>query len=553
MSSTTTITMTTETQQQQPQAPDLSKHPKLTREQAGHLRHFHNLVTQPDNDWDLMGSQEPLQEFLDAYRYQLATMAYAAGAAHFHRQPALRSVYKALLRQTIRKMLLRAVWAYWFNTSMAGIATDPDLKELRKPWADPVVRENIMYSGHLLMMVALYGMLFDDDEFERPGSLEFLWNPLFFGLGPEKFSYDAGSLQDAILKEMEGNGWIGVCCEPNMVFVVCNQFPLIGMRLRDARLGTSVVDDVLEKYKAAWDKKGLVGADGLLPDAWMVKQDFTIRPKDPAWTAWGSAFMNSWNGSVVRSHYEDQALGYITNTGGGEIRLNPPSVGNEFRKLVKEDSAAPDSRETLELAVRNAKEAEAGKKGGFPYTKPTFGYTVQWLSELGKDAELTALLKYADEKLGPKWERGGLYYPRNDEPFDEEMRWTHMDPFSGNAAIGYARLNVEDGQKIIWERPWTAQDVSTRPFVDAVTLADGVDFLRGDWSEEERMLVLTVRSWDGSTRTIKPVLRNLGPGTWNVFVDGQLRLSRTLPSGEDIALEVQVGHRDVDIVAVNQA
>ncbi|KAJ0321879.1 hypothetical protein COL5a_009063 [Colletotrichum fioriniae] len=450
---------------QQPQAPDLSKHPKLTREQAGHLRHFHNLVTQPDNDWNLMGSQEPLQEFLDAYRYQLATMAYAAGVAHFHRQPALRSIYKKLLRQTIHKMLLRAVWAYWFNTSMAGIATDPDLKELRKPWADPV---------------------------------------------------------------------------------------LIGMRLRDARLGTSVVDDVLEKYKAAWDKKGLVGSDGLLPDAWMVKQDFTIRPKDPAWTAWGSAFMNSWNGSVVRSHYDDQALGYVTKTEGGDIRLNPPTVGNEFRKLVKEDGAAPDSRETLQRAVRNAKEAEAGKKGGFPYTKPMFGYTVQWLSELGKDAELTALLKYADEKLGPKWDRGGLYYLRNDEPFDEEMRWTHMDPFSGNAAIGYARLNVEDGQKIIWERPWTAKEVSARPFVDAVTLADGVDFLRGDWSEEERMLVLTVRSWDGSARTIRPVLRNLGPGTWSVFVDGQLRLSRALSSGEDIALEVQVGHRDVDIVAVKQ-
>ncbi|KAL2874335.1 hypothetical protein SGCOL_010506 [Colletotrichum sp. CLE4] len=530
--------MSTEKQQQHlphSQAPDLSKHPKLTREQAGHLRHFHNLVSQPDNDWNLMGSQEPLQEFLDAYRYQLATMAYAASVAHYHRQPALRSVYKKLIRQTIHKMLLRAVWAYWFNTSMAGIATDPDLKELRKPWADPVVRENIMYSGHLLMMVSLYGMLFDDDEFERPGSLEFLWNPLFFGMGPEKFSYDAGSLQDAILKEMEGNGWIG----------------LIGIRLRDARLGTLVVDDVLEKYKAAWEKKGLVGSDGLLPDAWMVRQDFTVRPKDPAWTAWGSAFMNSWNGTLVRSHYDDQALGYVTNT-GGEIRLNPPAVGNEFRKLVKEDDAAPDSQETFQRAVRNAKEAEAGKKGGFPYTKPMFGYTVQWLSELGKEAELTALFDYADRKLGPKWERGGLYYPRNDEPFDEEMRWTHMDPFSGNAAIGYARLNVEDGQKIIWERPWTAEDVSARPFVDGVTLADGVDFLRGVWSEEEKMLVLTVRSWDGSTKTIKPALRTLGPGMWNVFVDGQLRLSRTLSPGEDIALEVQVRHRDLDIVAVKQ-
>jgi hypothetical protein len=52
-------------------------------------------------------------------------------------------------------MLLRIVWAYWFNTSLGGVVTDPDLKKLREPWADPVIKENIMYSGHLLYMVAL--------------------------------------------------------------------------------------------------------------------------------------------------------------------------------------------------------------------------------------------------------------------------------------------------------------------------------------------------------------------------------------------------------------
>jgi hypothetical protein len=69
-------------------------------------------------------------------------------------------------------------------------------------------------------------MLFGDDEFEKPGSIKFVWDPLFYGLGREEFSYNAGSLQDAILAEMEKNGWIGVCCEPNAVFVVCNQFPV---------------------------------------------------------------------------------------------------------------------------------------------------------------------------------------------------------------------------------------------------------------------------------------------------------------------------------------
>jgi hypothetical protein len=134
------------------------------------------------------------------------------------------------MRSIIHKMLDRQVWGYWFSTSLGGVACDPSLTELRKPWADPIVRENIMYSGHLLLMTSLYSMLFDDDEFERQGSLVFHWNPLFYGLGPETFHYTNQSLQEAILREMERNGWVGVCCEPNAVFVVCNQFPVIILR-----------------------------------------------------------------------------------------------------------------------------------------------------------------------------------------------------------------------------------------------------------------------------------------------------------------------------------
>lgn len=207
---------------------NLSQYPKLTREQAGHLRHFHNLSSAPDGDWPHMGSEEPAQEFRDAYRYQLATMAYASALTHYHRLPAMKSLFKSLLHRLITKMLRREVWGYWYLTSQSGVKLDPDLKELRKPWADPVARENIMYSGHLLLMTSLYAMLFGDGEFERAGSLSFYWNPLCWGMSEEeeRFEYDNRSLQTAIVHEMERNGWVGVCCVPNLVFVVCNQFPV---------------------------------------------------------------------------------------------------------------------------------------------------------------------------------------------------------------------------------------------------------------------------------------------------------------------------------------
>lgn len=71
--------------------------PKLSLEQAGHLRHFHNPASQLDGDWSYFGCQEPGQEWLDAIRYQLDTMAYATGAAHFHRLPALRAPMRELI------------------------------------------------------------------------------------------------------------------------------------------------------------------------------------------------------------------------------------------------------------------------------------------------------------------------------------------------------------------------------------------------------------------------------------------------------------------------
>ncbi len=95
---------------------------------------------------------------------------------------------------------------------------------------------------------------------------------------------------------------------------------------------------------------------------------------------------------------------------------------------------------------------------------------------------------------------GGLYYPRNDEREDGEGNWKYVDPFTGNAAIGYARLNVEDGQKIMWEQPWTAEEVDGRPWVDGFDLGAGVDVLRGQWVEKRKSMVVTLRSWNDEER-----------------------------------------------------
>lgn len=123
---------------------DLTNYSKLSREQCGHLRHFHNLASTLDGDFAFMGAQDPGQEWDTSYRYQFSAMAYAAGAAHYHRLPVMRSMFQGLIRKLIGKMLRREVWGYWYLLSQSGTRMDPDLKELRKPWANPVCKENIM-------------------------------------------------------------------------------------------------------------------------------------------------------------------------------------------------------------------------------------------------------------------------------------------------------------------------------------------------------------------------------------------------------------------------
>ncbi|OQU94056.1 hypothetical protein CLAIMM_00474 [Cladophialophora immunda] len=343
---------------------------------------------------------------------------------------------------------------------------------------------------------------------------------------------------------------------------------IIAMKYNDSRDGTNKVEEVLTKYKIAWDKKGMVSSNGLFVDFWMVKQNHIVPPTDVGWTAWAGAFMNSWNPQLVESLYPKQFPGFIT-TIAGHIRLQPPIVANHYRTLSAAASPTKSDQENLQQAIGLAK-ADLAKnpEPPFPYTKPCFGYVVQWLSELGQTELLDGLLAYADENLNPTWENGGLFYPRNDTPFiftddkhdGEGVKWTHISPFCGNAAIGYARLNVRDGQRIMYEKPWTRESLARTPWIDNLEFAGrehGAGVLRGVWDEHAHALILTVRGWDFEGRgcpetvSIEPIARGLGPGNWAVYVNGKLRTSKELhdpaDNGFGVTCDVKRG-QEVDVV-----
>lgn len=251
--------------------------------------------------------------------------------------------------------------------------------------------------------------------------------------------------------------------------------------------------------------------------------------------------MNSWNSKNVRSHYDQQMMGFLTNF-DGRTELHPTQVALAFRKLVLEEGSDPNSLETLEKAREPSRHVINPQ---FPFETLNWGTFTMMLSELGKQKELDDLLEYADEKLNPTWENGGLFYPRNDQLADEEWHLTHVEPHSGNSGIGYARLNVEDGQKKMWEKPWTREQLADKPWVDG-SFAD-VDFLRAIWDGDAMAMIMTLRRWQGQG-LVELEVKGLPSGQWAIYVDGKLKSSIQLPEGENLPIREVVGEAEVDVV-----
>ncbi|KAI9034062.1 hypothetical protein DFJ74DRAFT_700453 [Hyaloraphidium curvatum] len=462
--------------------------PALDAKQRAHLRHFYNLATAADGVWDTMGAQDPGQEWLDAYRYQLAEMFYAASLCHFHRLPAARGYFKSLLQNLIRKMLRREVWQFWYLTSRSGVRVNPDIKELREPWADPVREENIMYSGHLLAMVALYAVLCNDDRYDQPGALTFLFDPIFWGMGPEKFEYSATQLRDVIIDQMERSGWLGCCCEPNMVFIVCNQFPLVAMKLLDLRAGTDVASGVQEKYAAAWAKKNWLDGQGYFVDWWRVQQDRLESRGSVGWSAWAHTFLNAWNPAASDALWPRQIAGWLKSDPEGTVRVCPPNVAAMRRARIE-----AGERED-EVVIEN--EAEIARK--VPFVMPTLGYIAAGLSEKGPRDKLEGLLRYADRYLKPTMRDGGLYYPLNGTSYDSDGNPVFMDPLTGNAMLAYARLNVPDGMRKLYEGAWKRDDPRwAEPFLASAEPASAIDIVRCAYLRDRGALVFGLAAWSG--------------------------------------------------------
>lgn len=161
--------------------------------------------------WDIGGRQFGLF----AKRYNIAFAGYAAAALGMRGTDEERTTVGRILDNCIRRILARDVWSYSQSKKYWG----------EKPWApDPCFRENVMYTGHLLQLLALYETFTGDAKYWTNG-FDFVWSK------DKTVRYDVKKLVDVTVRQMRENKYCGVTCEPGLLFFPCNNHPHYALKL----------------------------------------------------------------------------------------------------------------------------------------------------------------------------------------------------------------------------------------------------------------------------------------------------------------------------------
>jgi len=150
-----------------------------------------------------------------------------------------------------------------------------------------------------------------------------------------------------------------------------------------------------------------------------------------------------------------------------------------------------------------------------------FGWLAAWAAEVGDITTRDGLLRHADRFMAPRWEDGGYYYPRHDARFDASGNYTFMDPATGNAILGFARLNRGGDLATLYNEPLDEAHYSA-PMLDDLSTA--MDLLEARYDRDDETLRFTIAPWKGSSDHDAAItLSNVSDrGRWTLLRSGEV-------------------------------
>ncbi|MFH1539819.1 MAG: hypothetical protein ABIH66_12770 [bacterium] len=367
---------------------------------------------------------------LDSYRYSLAFMGYAAGAMAY-KTPAYTEVSAKILDDSIRKMIEKRVWdfikVYWKD---------------EPTFPDPVVWENIMYSGHLMQLIALYESITGDMKYSTEG-WDFVWDD------KTVIHYTAEKLMQVVYDQVDQDERGGVPCEPDSIFVICNDHPHNAFVLYDAIHGTNFTA-LDEKWRGWMEKEAplprVKGKDYLKISYLRDKETWTTGFGVPGSDGWALAWMYQWtaNPKFVCDGWKvmrDNKLWKKAKTGGAYLKAT------SFAQMFGVDDASGTSFYPI-VEAQCHKEGVSRNNDVYAYYENQYGafvdldgdglnesyyYDAEHKNRLWVTANLVTAMVTKGDSLREMY-RKPFFKERDGEPFlahaDYPNVWVKMAEFS---------------------------------------------------------------------------------------------------------------------------
>lgn len=170
------------------------------------LRWCHELALQPLDGFEGFEWGEQFHGGT-CVRYQLNYLGWALSQYAVNYVPNAPVTIERVLRNLVLKQTDLRVWGYWRTLNTIGNWN-------RNP--DPLVHDNIMFSGFTGDQINMYVAATGSTRFDEPGSLTFVWKD-----GTE-YAYDHHSWMEAVKRNFESSEMGFFPCEPGWAFAACN-------------------------------------------------------------------------------------------------------------------------------------------------------------------------------------------------------------------------------------------------------------------------------------------------------------------------------------------
>lgn len=260
-------------------------------------RYLLDLALQPIDDF---AGFAQLENFAGtALRYQLNVLSWALAIAQYTRTPAFTGYLTEAHGNTIAKMRDRCTWGYWRTENLLGN---------QSPDPNPIVKDNVMYTGFFGVMLGLFETL-NDDRFSQPGALTLRWSD------ETSFPYEFARLCATLERNMrESRSTPMYPCEPHLVYPLCNLCALNALAMHDRLHATTHTGDMVARMRERWDEDAWRSKDGRWVPGRTDRAAIKIAPATLAYDAcmayWLNALMpdlaqDTWQAILARAVHAD--------------------------------------------------------------------------------------------------------------------------------------------------------------------------------------------------------------------------------------------------------